>query len=189
MRKCIECGAEIEDRVKACPNCGYEGQTLVCPECGKTVESTEAMCPSCGCPLKETTFPEATDYCPPQKQHAANKKLVGIILCLAAVFLFAWGASGVMGSKYQFYLDHYNMCEESYYEVKSEGASAKGTMFASDYAFIASMYQELMADDLAELRGCRIQAIVGCSAGAASLVCGLIVFLGRKRKNGTSDLS
>lgn len=52
--KCKECGKEISDTAKVCPNCGYKNDDKFCPECGKRVKSTDKVCSDCGFPLKKT---------------------------------------------------------------------------------------------------------------------------------------
>ena len=52
--KCKECGKEISDSAKVCPNCGYKNDDKFCPECGKRVKSTDKVCSDCGFPLKKT---------------------------------------------------------------------------------------------------------------------------------------
>ncbi|MCQ2609239.1 MAG: zinc ribbon domain-containing protein [Lachnospiraceae bacterium] len=49
---CPECGKQISDKAKVCPNCGYEtdqmSSKVKCPECGNELSSQETICPECG---------------------------------------------------------------------------------------------------------------------------------------------
>lgn len=55
--KCSECGNEISDKAKKCPNCGnavvLEQVSKICPECGKENSIEVTQCIFCGCPFDE----------------------------------------------------------------------------------------------------------------------------------------
>lgn len=46
--KCNECGADISDKARKCPNCGCERSKKFCPECGKALSESANVCPECG---------------------------------------------------------------------------------------------------------------------------------------------
>lgn len=56
IKKCEECGAELEKDVMFCPKCGAkqeqqqvsEKPQRTCPSCGASVDDEIAFCPSCG---------------------------------------------------------------------------------------------------------------------------------------------
>ena len=49
--KCSECGKEISDKAKTCPNCGNAVTTYVkCSDCGERFVSIDLSCSNCGCP-------------------------------------------------------------------------------------------------------------------------------------------
>lgn len=49
--KCSECGKEISDKAKTCPNCGNAVTTYVkCSDCGERFVSSDLSCSNCGCP-------------------------------------------------------------------------------------------------------------------------------------------
>lgn len=50
--KCKECGKEMSDHAKACPNCGATNDKMFCPECGKELSSKAPLCPNCGYSFK-----------------------------------------------------------------------------------------------------------------------------------------
>ena len=52
MIKCRECGEEMSDHAKSCPNCGMENSIMFCPECDKQLSSKATVCPSCGYDFK-----------------------------------------------------------------------------------------------------------------------------------------
>lgn len=54
--KCNECGKEISDKAKKCPNCGYsikKESKSYCKECGNKLAKNEEKCNKCGCPIKK----------------------------------------------------------------------------------------------------------------------------------------
>lgn len=60
--KCLECGHNISDKAKMCPNCGIalgNKKSLLCPECGSLYIEDDNLCKMCGFPLnnniKEST--------------------------------------------------------------------------------------------------------------------------------------
>ena len=63
LMNCPNCGKEVSDRAKACPQCGVvlqvEDDTAVdekkkyCPDCGTESSSDTETCPNCGCPIAD----------------------------------------------------------------------------------------------------------------------------------------
>lgn len=69
MAFCINCGQELADGTKFCPNCGkavdgnssnsqrkttYDGELHKCPNCGEILNSFITNCPTCGHELRNT---------------------------------------------------------------------------------------------------------------------------------------
>ena len=52
--KCSECGADMSDKAKACPKCGFENKIKFCPDCGKKISKEAIMCPECGRSFEKT---------------------------------------------------------------------------------------------------------------------------------------
>lgn len=51
--QCSECGAQVSDLAKNCPQCGAPVKVPCrCMECGHIVSPNAIMCPQCGVPLK-----------------------------------------------------------------------------------------------------------------------------------------
>jgi len=52
MLKCNNCGTEIGDGMKFCPNCGAEivvsSTNKICQKCGEVIEDGMMFCPNCG---------------------------------------------------------------------------------------------------------------------------------------------
>ena len=46
-KKCPECGAEVQDGVNFCPNCGHK-MVATCPKCGGEIIPGAKFCPNCG---------------------------------------------------------------------------------------------------------------------------------------------
>lgn len=44
--KCEECGHEVSDHAKLCPNCGYQNNNIICPECGTIIYNDDECCSS-----------------------------------------------------------------------------------------------------------------------------------------------
>lgn len=59
--KCSECGKEMSDHAKMCPNCGCDNNIMFCPECDKQLSSKASMCPNCGCAFKKINSNSNTD--------------------------------------------------------------------------------------------------------------------------------
>ena len=43
-----ECGKEISDKAKTCPNCGAPVKKKFCQYCGEQIEKDCVVCPKCG---------------------------------------------------------------------------------------------------------------------------------------------
>lgn len=52
--KCNECGKEISDKAKVCPNCGGKNNIMICIECKKEISKTNSQCPYCGFKVLKT---------------------------------------------------------------------------------------------------------------------------------------
>ncbi len=81
MIKCKECGHQMSERAKLCPNCGVENDIVFCPECDKQLSSKATMCPNCGYELKKV----GTQV---QKNGKDTLSLVGMILGFCSIL--AW---------------------------------------------------------------------------------------------------
>lgn len=46
--KCPECGKEISDKAKSCPNCGAPVAKKFCQHCGEQIDQECVVCPKCG---------------------------------------------------------------------------------------------------------------------------------------------
>lgn len=98
---CTECGREISDKAKKCPNCGCpiqvakkkenrtENAIIECPECHKAVNADTVVCPYCGVRLKNKRQQMkllATAIVSNKKYMAVMVLL--IMICLIGVFVF-----------------------------------------------------------------------------------------------------
>lgn len=59
--KCSECGKEMSDHAKMCPNCGCDNNIMFCPECDKQLSTKASMCPNCGYAFKTNNSNGNTD--------------------------------------------------------------------------------------------------------------------------------
>lgn len=56
MINCPECGKEISDKAKACPNCGYSfEETKFCKFCGEKIPMDSVVCTKCGRQVENQT--------------------------------------------------------------------------------------------------------------------------------------
>lgn len=57
MKKCINCGTDIEDAALFCPECGAKqiSESVFCPNCGTQLPSGAAFCSECGAPINAET--------------------------------------------------------------------------------------------------------------------------------------
>ena len=80
--KCLNCGTNVSDKAKQCPNCGEILQTQkvvkVCEECGYELDNNTTICPKCGCPI-----PESEE----QKKTRKKKKIIISIIAILVVIL------------------------------------------------------------------------------------------------------
>ena len=98
---CTECGREISDKAKKCPNCGCpiqvakkkekrtENAIIECPECHKAINADTVVCPYCGVRLKNKLQQMKLSA----KAIVCNKKYMAvmfvlIMICLIGVFVF-----------------------------------------------------------------------------------------------------
>ncbi len=78
---CSNCGKEVSDKAKVCPNCGYqlieefiaEEVPVICEDCGTEIPTDADVCPKCGCPVPEKN--EKFDEPAPQKVEIASVNL------------------------------------------------------------------------------------------------------------------
>lgn len=78
--KCSNCGEEISDGIKFCPNCGENLEKMrgtdscenlenpKCPDCGHEIIDAVTFCPNCGCNLKVSAKPDDLDVNASQKE-------------------------------------------------------------------------------------------------------------------------
>ena len=105
--KCIECGYEVSDKAKKCPNCGYLFvQTSSCPECGEQIPEGMLECLNCGCPTTEAEglpIPQDIQQAEPvyyeEDDGGKPHKWLYVIIALLLIIL-------ACGSYYVFYYNH-----------------------------------------------------------------------------------
>ena len=61
MKKCINCGFELDDKDLFCAECGTKQpeQKKLCPTCGTKLNQTEKFCAECGTPIDNSNHPES----------------------------------------------------------------------------------------------------------------------------------
>lgn len=144
--KCPECGNEVADDIKVCPNCGYE---IISSETDTQEIANSSVV-----------------------QVYKNKKYIGIALVVVSCILFIVAFTKVNNDTYSFYKQHYKECMEGYADCKATANDYSGGLFKSSYESIASTYEEMAQDDNKKIWNYRIQAIILCLGGFACCIVG-----------------
>lgn len=104
MKKCLKCGAFIEDGAVFCGNCGtVVSKETSCPQCGHPVRPEETYCGSCGAYLAKKTGPQSRPEA--QRKSRKNKqgsKNTGLLIC-AVILGAAVLVSGAMLAGWMIY--------------------------------------------------------------------------------------
>ena len=160
-------------------------QTRFCPECNAEIDAAVSTCPSCGYPLEATATPFEPAV---QTKVTGNKRIIGMVMCIAALICIIIGITRVTNSSYRFYEQHLSDCLDGYADVKASAVHAPA-MFAYTYQLLAESYEDMIEKDRKELWSYRIQAIVYCGAGAVLAVLGVPKLKQEEYSNGTDQLS
>ena len=91
MRRCKNCGAELNDDCLFCTECGKSiPQGLVCPHCGASVNEGDIFCSECGKNINEVSVEQSEEQESPKtpdvSESNTSKKILTIIV---AVFVLA----------------------------------------------------------------------------------------------------
>lgn len=90
MRKCIYCGAQVEEDSIFCSYCGKKIEFRSCPHCGTELEEDSVFCSKCG--MRQQAIPEDTppQYIEIQDVDSIPKKysLWHVICCCIAIVFF-----------------------------------------------------------------------------------------------------
>ena len=150
-----------------------------CPECNKEITIDKSVCPNCGFPIEKDVI---------LQQEQKKKKLIGIIMCIIGCVFFIIAMKNITDENYKFYLEHYEDCVEGY-EENMKTANSMGGMFKSSYKSIASSYEKMAEDDLAEIWKYRGIFIVCTVAGIVFLFVGHKKIKKGGKSNGTDKMS
>lgn len=107
---CSNCGKEISDKAKICPNCGYqaaeetftEEAPIICEECGTEIPQNAKTCPNCGCPVMRDN--DNTEEPAPQKVEITSVNLPAVkksakkYIIIAIIAAILVGAAFVVSS-------------------------------------------------------------------------------------------
>ena len=107
---CSNCGKEVSDKAKICPNCGCqlieeiiaEETPIICEDCGSEIPLDAEACPKCGCPVSDKN--EVSDEPAPQKVEIASvnlptvKKSAKKYIIIAIIVAILIGVGIVAGS-------------------------------------------------------------------------------------------
>ncbi|MCI6652704.1 MAG: zinc ribbon domain-containing protein [Ruminococcus sp.] len=149
MNNCPECGNLVTESIKTCPNCGYEINSNIKIKTSNKINNKYFF------------------------------RTTGIVLCLLSVVMFLLTYNTLDNENYQFYLSHYEECEQNYNEAKENPY-----LTGSTYSIISSSYERMMNDDESKIWSYRIKAIIYCGIGIPSLITGLVFIIKKGRNNG-----
>lgn len=91
--KCKECGHQVSDKAKVCPNCGCPlEKENCCPECGQALSSEDKICPNCGCPVSAEPN-KANAECKPKK-HKTRFVVLGILAVIVIAVVVGYLSIG-----------------------------------------------------------------------------------------------
>lgn len=95
--KCKNCGAELQNGVRFCLNCGAEvvsSDEIICPYCNHVNSNKAEYCNSCGLPLK-TKETDDYSYLNSSETEVQKKSILKPVLIIGLVFIFLMIAGGV----------------------------------------------------------------------------------------------
>lgn len=160
--KCPECGNELEDNVRICPNCGFEIRVF-----DKAIQKNTAI----------------------KSVISGNRRIVGIVLCVLALGLIFGGFKTIQNDEYIFYKQHYQECMDGYADTKAEGESYANAYFKSTYNDLADEYEKMAQGDSKKIRRYQFQAGVFYLGGIVLGGAGCYLIIKRKKANGVDKVS
>ena len=151
LMKCPECGKEMSEQAKKCPNCGYVNSFSICPECGAKLSEADTFCPQCGNILQKKKSHK--------KLFSSIQKIVVGVFCL---FLGLYAASCSLGSYYSGeYEEHHYYGGDAYTGIQHAAATAANNV-----------------DDLGDTVARGFSSIEGIMAGILIITSGYFISTG-----------
>ena len=207
---CPECGNEVSDKAKACPNCGYpipqseiveEKMVKTCPECGAIVDEDCEACSECGFPMRKESESEGITIANkgnlniPEK----NRLIINGALILVGIIMLVVSFKTRFSEEYRYnesIISEYEQDIIEYRGLKQENLDAANSyragFFKDSYKTIANAYQELIdnaEEDIVEYQGKQriivIKSIVFFTI--ALVLIGIGFSLMKTRKEGVSN--
>lgn len=172
-RICPECKNNVENGISICPTCGFDlkADKWECVECHAFVDNNVDECPKCVA-SRALTISDKTNA-DSKRLDIRKKKIIGLVMIIAACVLFVIGFTRINNSHIKFYKQHYEECKEGYYETKATANSYGSGFFNSSYNSIANSYKKMMNSDMKKINFFRIQAGVCWATGIGLLVIGI----------------
>ena len=170
---------------------------MYCKKCGKSIPDDSVFCPSCGSAIGQTntetiSSAQSPTQRPSQNKHGKKtkgvfgklKSLIGnwdpwvrvflfAVLVVVAIICVFQGINELTSDNYDFYTEHYKDCMKGYEDCIDEAKYA-GYLFKSTYENLAESYKEMADEDMVEIWGMRIKAIIFV---AVAVVCAVFVYL------------
>ena len=150
MKRCInpECGAELDDNAKFCPECGTkQPQEYVCPACGAKFDQPSKFCMACGAKMDGTGgAPKIGGLSIGDNNAISAKDIIGGDKIEAQNYV----VNNVMGpqkSEAELKMDNLSMKKMSKEYIREEMAKAKDFEKKNNFFGAASIYRELASED------------------------------------------
>lgn len=172
---------------------------MYCKKCGKSIPDDSVFCPSCGCAIGQTNTETISSAQIPTQSPTKNnngkkvkgvfgklKSLIGnwdpwvrvalsVVLVAVAMICVFQGINELTSDNYDFYTEHYKDCMEGYEDCMDEAKYA-GYLFKSTYENLAESYKEMANEDMVEIWGMRIKAIIFVAVAVICAIFAYIVF-------------
>lgn len=156
---------------------------IKCPECGREISDQATHCPICNHQMIYPSIAIKKDMgslARPTVRKGAVFLIVGIVLLTGALAV-------LLSSRYTFYKDFIEACEEAYEETielmdESEN-DPLGKYYGNGYQYIADDWLNMADDARTQLLHYRIMIGIFSALGAASLAIGGTMLLKSKKRS------
>ena len=150
MKRCInpECGAELDDNAKFCPECGTKQPTeKKCPKCGTVVAEKAKFCPECGFKMDGTgAVPKAGGLSIGDNNAISAKDVIGGDKIEAQHYTVN-NFMAAQKTEAEQKMDNISVKKMSKEYIRDEMNKAMNYEKQGDYYHAVEIYKDLAADD------------------------------------------